>query len=149
MPTSCDGGQCVCDGDTILCDGACIDASADPRNCGECGFICDGEFRCIDSDCVRCEPQCTGRECGPDGCGGSCGTCAEGACNDGQCPGSIGGWTCDPSFKGGEDGCDCGCGQIDPDCEGPSVSYCDYCDGEGACSFTCGDIDTDNNGICR
>ncbi len=33
-----------------------------------------------------CTPSCSGRVCGSDGCGGSCGTCATGACNaSGQC----------------------------------------------------------------
>jgi hypothetical protein len=32
-----------------------------------------------------CQPQCDGRLCGDDGCGGTCGTCDEGFCADGQC----------------------------------------------------------------
>lgn len=28
------------------------------------------------------------------------------------------GWTCDPKYKGTKDGCDCGCGAPDPDCNG-------------------------------
>jgi formylglycine-generating enzyme required for sulfatase activity len=32
-----------------------------------------------------CQPQCNGRSCGEDGCGGSCGTCGEQVCLDGDC----------------------------------------------------------------
>lgn len=34
---------------------------------------------------TSCRPNCTDRVCGDDGCGGSCGTCADGACEAGVC----------------------------------------------------------------
>jgi cysteine-rich repeat protein len=35
-------------------------------------------------------------------------------------------WTCEPSYYGTDDGCDCGCGILDPDCPSLSSSACDY-----------------------
>jgi hypothetical protein len=37
-------------------------------------------------------------------------------------------WTCSPDFYGTCDGCDCGCGKLDLDCEGPGVEHCEFCD---------------------
>ena len=51
-------------------------------------------------------------------------------------------WTCDPAYYGANDGCDCGCGVQDPDCDdpeafmdqvfGPQVFGCDHSFGFGA-----------------
>ena len=38
---------------------------------------------CVGGDC--CVPDCWGKECGSDGCGGTCGSCWEGVCDNGQC----------------------------------------------------------------
>ena len=54
------------------------------------------------------------------------------------------GWTCEASFYGAGDGCDCACGAWDPDCDDASSSV-----------YNCGgDIDTDvcvntNGGTCQ
>ena len=57
-------------------------------------------------------------------------------------------WTCDPGFFGLDGDCDCGCGVADPDCEGQSSTWCDFCD-EGSCSgFDCDTIDPADNSIC-
>lgn len=44
------------------------------------------------------------------------------------------GWSCDPAWQGGADGCDCGCGAVDPDCVGGGCAEmgcrapdCRYC----------------------
>ena len=62
------------------------------------------------------------------------------------------GWTCPVWFYGTADGCDCGCGVIDPDCIDGTVASCEYCDGEGSCSLAfsgCpGDIDPAQNWLC-
>ena len=34
----------------------------------------------------------------------------------------AGGWLCSPHFYNTSDGCDCGCGLLDPDCERPVLS---------------------------
>lgn len=61
------------------------------------------------------------------------------------------GWSCDPLHYGSQDGCDCGCGLVDPDCYGPQVQFCDYCDTYGSCNGFggCpGNIDPANNATC-
>jgi hypothetical protein len=59
-------------------------------------------------------------------------------------------WTCPDDFYGVDDGCDCGCGVIDPDCDPAEIDSCDYCDEPGSCSDEpCpGTIDPDDIGSC-
>lgn len=52
--------------------------------------------------------------------------------------GGISLWDCEPAYYGASDGCDCGCGEIDPDCgEGGCADHdcyeelCDFCYIEG------------------
>ncbi|HTQ05172.1 MAG TPA: hypothetical protein VMI54_15015 [Polyangiaceae bacterium] len=61
------------------------------------------------------------------------------------------GWTCPSSAYGTEDGCDCGCGVVDPDCFSQYVGACDYCsssDDAGSCASDCTDIDLNDNSKC-
>lgn len=44
------------------------------------------------------------------------------------------GWTCPASWYGTNDGCDCGCNRLDPDCSSAKASACEY-------SFRCGGIE--------
>lgn len=73
----------------------------------------------------RCIPTCAGRTCGDDGCGGSCGPCANGVCNAGNC-------TCPTS---GTERCGSGCAQP---CSGGQVRNpvtCGCCTpNEGGCT---------------
>ena len=41
-------------------------------------------------------------------------------------------WTCNPNYYDTNDGCDCGCGAVDPDCASSSASSCRYehCDSD-------------------
>ncbi len=61
-------------------------------------------------------------------------------------------WTCLPFFYGVDDGCDCGCGVIDPDCADASVDSCDFCDNADSCSEGGGacpsNIDPIDNSVC-
>jgi hypothetical protein len=59
-------------------------------------------------------------------------------------------WTCDPGYYGTDDGCDCGCGLSDPDCDDDGVAACDYCNDAGSCSATVcpGEIDPNDNAVC-
>ena len=53
--------------------------------------------------------------------GGATGTCTGSAGGDGNTTG----WTCEPCHYGTGDGCDCGCGKVDPDCGvSPTVNSC-------------------------
>lgn len=47
--------------------------------------------------------------------------------------GSAGQWTCPLEFYGTGDGCDCGCGVVDPDCSSEFPDACEYCEADGAC----------------
>jgi hypothetical protein len=60
-------------------------------------------------------------------------------------------WTCDQDYYGTDDGCDCGCGALDPDCPDMDIDSCEYCANEGSCSATdCpGDIDPMDISTCE
>jgi hypothetical protein len=59
-------------------------------------------------------------------------------------------WTCSPNYLGGGDGCDCGCGLIDPDCASAASGACAFCTESGSCAEagSCADIAPANNGTC-
>jgi hypothetical protein len=62
-------------------------------------------------------------------------------------------WTCGIDFFGAMDGCDCGCGAVDPDCSDATLASCDFCSDGGSCNSTnCVDpgclIDPANNAVC-
>ena len=50
------------------------------------------------------------------------------------------GWTCAVSYYEAGDGCDCGCGVGDPDCDDATLDSCHYC--WGRLAGGCGDFDT-------
>jgi hypothetical protein len=68
------------------------------------------------------------------------------------CTGGPMGWTCPVDFHGTADGCDCGCGVIDPDCANGTVASCEFCDVPGSCnpvgSDCPGDINPTQNWLC-
>jgi len=55
-----------------------------------------------------------------------------------------GDWTCDDEYYGTNDGCECGCGVLDPDCNGNSSNdacdfdYCLYSDPNSSQNYLCG-----------
>lgn len=58
-------------------------------------------------------------------------------------------WTCELSWFGTADGCDCGCGGPDPDCEDSNLVTCEYCHCPGdtaACAVT--SVDPANTHEC-
>jgi hypothetical protein len=61
-------------------------------------------------------------------------------------------WDCNPSYFSAADGCDCGCGVVDPDCDDATLDSCDFCANIGSCSADpCAnnmDIDPEDNGVC-
>jgi hypothetical protein len=60
-------------------------------------------------------------------------------------------WTCNAAYYGTGDGCDCGCGVVDPDCTDALVGSCRYCANTGTCNTetTCpGNINPTSNGLC-
>lgn len=64
-------------------------------------------------------------------------------------PAAGGDWNCNPSWFGGDDGCDCGCGLVDPDCGGMTSDLCDTCLGGSCASASCAEIDPTNNAVCQ
>ncbi len=129
--TACVSSTC---GDGILegdeqCDGDHLFVALGYETCADLGFA-GGELAC-QSDCTDLDLSgCTGNE--------------------------IEGWTCAPAFYDAGDGCDCGCGVIDPDCAGSTADSCDYCAGPGSCTgflhlfFGCPDIILpEDNTQCR
>jgi hypothetical protein len=61
-------------------------------------------------------------------------------------------WNCASDYFGAGDGCDCGCGATDIDCEDMSLAVCDFCDDNGSCSMDACDamppIDDMDNAVC-
>jgi len=109
-----------------------------------------------DCDCgcgVR-DPDCT------DGTTASCNYCGDtAACNPGGTCNDIepqnnavcSVWTCAPQLYDGNNGCDCGCGILDPDCLDATVASCTTCANADSCSptGTCADIESTYNAHCR
>lgn len=62
-------------------------------------------------------------------------------------PGPPPEWVCPQQYYAGNDGCDCGCGAFDPDCNDATVDSCDYCMAPG-CANDCSEIDPMNNAVC-
>jgi hypothetical protein len=91
---------------------------------------------------------------GSAGTGGGTGTTGGGT---GTTGGGTGGgvptsWTCSAGFYGAGDGCDCGCGAMDPDCSSGAASACLYCNDTGSCSTVSGcpgNINSTQNWLCN
>lgn len=126
------------------CDIAEIDISPcyDGQTCGETSAECEGiptDWTCADEDfdagdechcgCGVPDPDCEATEPTIVGCdtGTTCNV-DSGVCVDDD-------WTCDASYYGTTDGCDCACGAYDPDCEDETATVynCDEANHTGAC----------------
>jgi hypothetical protein len=61
-------------------------------------------------------------------------------------------WTCFADTFDGDDGCNCGCGAFDPDCDDATADACTYCNDPGSCAedlaFDCTTIDALDNATC-
>ncbi|OIP40078.1 MAG: hypothetical protein AUK47_09070 [Deltaproteobacteria bacterium CG2_30_63_29] len=98
---------------------------------------------CGDGFCSGTETSSNCADCAVPSCG-------DGTCNFGEwqsCPADCGwmnppaGWGCEPRNYGRLDGCDCGCGLIDPDCSDPSAEvfgclHGQTCTSGGICAGT-------------
>ncbi len=172
---TCDdcAAETFCTGDGCTDDGSC-DPYEEGCSCVDCADedVCLGggvpaEWTCNaifygDGDC-DCGCGALDVDCA-DATVASCEFCNDtGSCNTEACPGTIdpddnstceGGvpaeWTCSPTFYGADDGCDCGCGAVDPDCADATLASCEFCDDTGSCSDdVCpGTIDATDNSTC-
>jgi hypothetical protein len=172
----CEGGTAVC-GDGVAeppeqCDGGdvqgldCTDFGFTEGTlaCNNCTFdtsACTGGPVCGD-DTIQAPEVCDGTDLGfwtgltCEDAGFTGGTLACNATCDNldltACTGGPAGWTCDVFYYGTFDGCDCGCGVLDPDCIDGTVGSCEYCSEPGSCTpidAGCpGDIDPAQNWLC-
>ncbi|MEZ4338272.1 MAG: serine protease [Sandaracinaceae bacterium] len=94
------------------------------------------------------ERLCASGHSSPRLCAGTPSTCGNGTCDAGEtsatCAADCGtggappaGWTCDASFYGAGDGCDCECGALDPDCADPSQEVVGCEAGQTCATGTC------------
>ena len=70
--------------------------------------LCDCGAGTRDPDCGK-NQGCSASGCNAPGCD---------VCQASNLPAACLDWTCDPKKFGSDDGCDCGCGAPDPDCDG-------------------------------
>ncbi len=109
-----------------------------------CGAASFGDGRRCDCGCGRADPDCGGEGCADAGCDAAACDVRHDESGRALAPGD---WSCAPSAYGGGDGCDCGCGALDPDCaagcsepgcRAPSCDHCRLADGSTFnCRFSC------------
>jgi hypothetical protein len=164
-PTRCDPAvladgvcDCGCGSDDPDCakDQGCALPGCDADGCEVCHDAagrpapCPGSFSCeasryadgseCDCGCGRPDPDCAGLGCDAPGCDAP--TCDVRHDAAGQAIRPAG-WLCDVSRFGSGDGCDCGCGAVDPDCAvgcsepGCRAEGCDSCRFEDGSNFEC------------
>lgn len=135
-----DGCDCACG----AYDPDCDSGNQQLYNCSE-GESCNEEGLCVSPPPqLPEEPSSEGWTCNvdyygtADGCDCNCGVpdpdcditgqqlygCMAGeTCSDaGACVAEepVSAWACDPSYYDASDGCDCACGEVDPDCNKPN-----------------------------
>ena len=141
-----------CDGCGIV-GGSCADAveaddnsTCTPSNCGD-GAVQGGEV------CDGAAPE--GATCADFGFAAGTLSCAASTCNAdlSACTGGpMAGWTCPAGYYGAGDGCDCGCGVVDPDCMDATAGSCEYCGAIGSCmtiGAACDTVNATNNALCN
>jgi len=129
-PCQYPGGDAMCWSD-VDC-GSCKEHGGTILNCS----LCSGTEECAETTYCSEDPQ---------------GCFPEPAPTPTPTPGVPPEWTCDPSYYGDGEDCDCGCGALDPDCEDATVESCDYCGEDGACDAgdeSCSTIDPTQNWLC-
>jgi len=156
---ACDCGCGQADPDCPA-NGGCVEPGCAAEACRSChdGFgrelACPGLFTCgparfgdgrrCDCGCGRADPDCGGGGCEEAGCDADGCDVRHDATGKALAPA---GYVCAASSYGAQDGCDCGCGAIDPDCakgcaepgcREPSCDHCRLADGSAFdCRFAC------------
>jgi hypothetical protein len=125
----------------------CYEAGCNVEGCGLChdgkggstcgtppAFTClksfKGDGKC-DCGCGNYDPDCKQSSCLEHGCDApGCDVCHDAAGKPAACVAETPGFTCDAARRG--DGvCDCGCGEVDPDCEHGAGCAAAGCDAQG------------------
>jgi hypothetical protein len=168
-PVGCDAavlddGKCDCgcgahDRDCAPSEG-CALPGCSAAGCDVCrdaagrAVPCPGTFSCdvaryadgaqCDCGCGRADPDCAGQGCDAPGCAAAGCDVRHDAAGRALRPSA---WTCAAERFDTLDGCDCGCGAIDPDCaagcsepgcRAPSCDHCWAADGSAfECRWTC------------
>jgi len=154
---------CTACGDPHLpCANSASVASGDNSQCTStwtCNPAYYGSGDGCDCGCGIVDPDCEGITSGAcmycDACDDAATPCAGSSKidpNDNARCAATPVWTCDPAWYGVDDGCDCGCGIVDPDCDSASASECIYCDSCRDTVSPCGDspgVVPDDNSRCR
>jgi len=139
-------------GGTLACNANC--QWFDYSGCTLTGPVCgngvqEGVEQCDGADLSGMTCQSIGFDTGTLTCDANCGIDMSG-CGWTAIPG----WHCNAAFYGAGDGCDCGCGIVDPDCADATGASCAYCGETGSCNgpVDCADpnsiIDPANNAVC-
>ena len=150
------------------CD-ACLDSDVpcasslkvSASNNSQCtGWVCPNQYYGsgdgCDCGCGIVDPDCSAGDASActycAACGDAITSCADSAsvvsADNAQCTTA---WTCDPAFYGSGDGCDCGCGIVDPDCADNLSSACKYCDACGDLAIPCAgsaSVNPNANALC-
>jgi hypothetical protein len=147
--------------------GSCASTCADiaPANNATCSDVpaawhCSPAFYGgndgCDCGCGATDPDCLNSTLGACDFCTNPGSCAK-ACTDvlpqrnELCmpPTVPAGWNCPPEKYDARDGCDCGCGVVDPDCADATAASCDTCVETGSCNFfECQQIAPNDNAHC-
>jgi hypothetical protein len=162
-PSECDFCDACGDGNVPCWDSPRVD-SADNTVC-EAVWECDPSFYGTgdgcDCGCGLMDPDCDSalgsacRYC--ELCIGTDDNCASNPAVDPNhnalCAPEMPTWTCDPTWRGTNDGCDCGCGEVDPDCPSEASTVCEFCfvcreTDEAACGTT-PLVVPGNNALCQ
>jgi hypothetical protein len=98
--------------------GANLDDALPPSNGWRCPIQSWGGGDGCDCGCGAPDPDCEGyADCMTPLCNAAeCVICHDASGRVVPCDNAIKNWTCDPQRYGSKDGCDCGCGVMDPDC---------------------------------
>ncbi|MBN2724737.1 MAG: hypothetical protein JXR95_11760 [Deltaproteobacteria bacterium] len=109
------GGTLSCNEDCTFNVTACTVSELCGNGVIDAGESCDGSDL-GENDCTTVPGESF--DVGTLSCNADC------TFNTTACTESI--WTCDSSYYGTGDGCDCGCGIIDPDCADSTINSCNY-----------------------
>ncbi len=111
------------------------------------GDGCDCGCGALDPDCASASATACNNCTDSGSCASGCSDIS--STNNATCSDVPPGWHCSPVLYNSGDGCDCGCGIVDPDCTSSASSACAYCSNGGSCALSCAAISATNNAVCQ